>query len=140
MVRWIKRLVISAIVIALLISNALTLTSSAFNALLSGSAAGVFGLKTLYQQNREALDRHRAAVKRMGSRMVSRTARMATRSTLGNSIRWIPIVGTSLAVALTAWELADLCEGLEDLDRLYQDLEIEEEAVPLDVCQSTEEP
>ncbi|MDP2139804.1 MAG: hypothetical protein Q8L20_03235 [Gammaproteobacteria bacterium] len=140
MVRWTKRLVIAALVMTLSISNALTLTSSAFNALLSGTAAGVFGLKTLYQQNKEVLDRHRAAVKRMGSRMVSRTARMATRSTLGNSLEWIPLFGTSLAVALTAWELSDLCEGLEDLDRLYHDLEIDEEAVPLDVCQSTEEP
>ncbi len=140
MLRWLKRLVITAIMIGLLISNMLTLTSSAFNALLSGAIAGATGVKTLAYINKETLERQRAAVKRMGTRMKSRTVRIASRSSMGNTVAWIPIVGASLAVALTVWELSDLCDNMKDLDKLYQDMEIDDEPVPLDICQSTEQP
>jgi hypothetical protein len=140
MIRWLKRIVIFALMIGLLVSNALTLTSSTFNALLSGALAGAIGVKTLSQLNREALDRQRSAVKRMGTRMKARTVKMASRSTIGNTVTWIPLVGTSLAIALTAWELSDLCEGMKDLDRLYQDMDIESESVPLDICTAPDGP
>ncbi len=139
MLRWLKRLLITAIIIGMLISNMLTLTSSAFNALLSGAIAGATGIKTL-SHNKETLERQRAAVKRMGTRMRARTVKMASRATMGNTVTWIPIVGASLAVALTVWELSDLCDSMKDLDKLYQDMEIEDEPAPMDICQASDEP
>jgi anti-sigma factor RsiW len=141
MIRWLRRLITLAIILALLASNILTLTSAAFNGLLSGIVAGATGIKTLSHLNAQRLDSQRNAVKRMGTRMRARTAKMAARSTMGNSVTWIPFVGASLAVALTIWELADLCESIQDLDQLYQEMDIEDESVPLDICKAaTDQP
>jgi hypothetical protein len=76
----------------------------------------------------------------MVTRMKARTAKMASRSTIGNTVTWIPLVGTSVAIALTAWELSNLCGGMKDLDRLYQDMDIGDESVPLDICHASNHP
>ena len=140
MLRWITRVLMSAIMIGLLVSNMLTLTSSAFNALLSGAIAGATGIKTLSHINKETLQRQRAAVKRMGTRMKARTVRMASRSTMGNSFSAIPIVGAAITVALAAWELAEFCEGLQELSQLYHELEIDDDPAPLNICKAPDEP
>ena len=138
MIRWLKRLITTAIIVGLLISNALSLTSSAFNAMLSGAIAGVTGIKTLNQLNAHNLTKQRNAVKRMGSRIKIRATRIAARSTMRSTVSWIPVMGASIAVALTVWELADLCEGMKDLDQLYQDMDIDEET-PLEICRADPE-
>ena len=61
--RWLKRLTTAVVIVSLLASNALTLTSSSFNALISGAVAGATGIKTLSHINKETLERQRAAVK-----------------------------------------------------------------------------
>ena len=80
------------------------------------------------------------AVKRMGTRMIERTKTMIARSITSSSMKWIPILGAPVALGLALWEVSDLCDGLQDLDQLYDDMGIEEEAVPLDVCNSPAEP
>jgi len=138
MLNFLKRIITTLIIIALLISNVLTVTSAAFSAMLAGAITGVTGIKT--HLNSEALDRQRMAVQRMGSRMIERTKTMIARSITSSSMKWIPILGAPVALGLTLWEVSDLCDGLQDLDQLYDDMGIEEEAVPLDVCNAPAEP
>jgi hypothetical protein len=106
--------------------------------MLSGAIAGVTGIKTLNQLNAHNLTKQRNAVKRMGSRIKIRATRIAARSTMRSTVSWIPVMGASIAVALTVWELADLCEGMKDLDQLYQDMDIDEET-PLEICRADPE-
>lgn len=125
-------------IIALLITNVLTVTSAAFSAILAGAITGVTGLKT--HLNSEALDRQRMAAKRFGSRMIERTKKMVARTVTSSTVKWIPILGGTVAVGLTIWELSDHCDSLRDLNELYNEMDIEEEAVPIDVCNSPAEP
>ena len=136
MYRWFKRIVITAMIVGLLISNVLSLTSAAFSSLLSGVIAATTGIKTLSQLNREALDRQRMAVKRIGNRMVARTKRMITRTTVSTTVKWLPV----LAVGLTIWDLSDYCDNLQDMDELYKDMDIEGEAEPLGICKAPDGP
>ena len=140
MFNFLKRTMATLMIIALLISNVLTVTSAAFSAMLAGAISGVTGIKTLTHLNSEALDRQRMAVKRMGTRMIERTKTMIARSITSSSVKWIPMLGAPVALGLTLWEVSDLCDGLQDLDQLYDDMGIEEEAVPLDVCNAPAEP
>ncbi len=146
MLRWLKRLATLVIMIALLISNTLTLTSSAFNALLSGALAGATGIKSLslmqqeaLQNSRNAIERQKAAVKRMGTRLKARTIKIASREAASNAFSWIPIAGTGVAIAFAIMELRDLCEGMKDVDELYQEMQIQDEEPPIELCRSTEE-
>jgi len=146
MLRWLKRLVMLAILIGLLFSNVLTLTSSAFNGLLSGALAGATGIKSLslmqqeaLQNSRNAIERQKAAVKRMGTRLKARTIKIASREAASNAFSWIPLAGTGVAIAFAIMELRDLCEGMKDMNELYQELEIQDEDPPIDLCRSTEE-
>ncbi len=146
MLRWLKRLATLVIMIALLISNTLTLTSSAFNGLLSGILAGATGIKSInlmqneaLQNSRNAIERQKAAVKRMGTRLRARTIKIASRGAASNAITWVPIIGAGVAIAVTLMEINDVCEGMKDMDQLYKELEIEDEDPPIELCRSTEE-
>ena len=146
MLRWLKRLATLVIMIVLLISNTLTLTSSAFNALLSGALAGA-GIKSLSHINKEALqnsrnaiERQKAAVKRMGTRLKARTIKIASREAASNAFSWIPLAGTGVAIAFAIMELRDLCEGVKDVDELYQEMDIQDEDPPIELCRSTDNP
>jgi hypothetical protein len=96
MIRWLQRLTTIAIIVMLLVSKALALISSAFSAVLSGAVAGVAGIKTISQINRETLDRQQNAVKRMGRRMKVRTRRIVARNTVRSTVTWIPVLGPPL--------------------------------------------
>lgn len=139
MYRWLKRILITAMIVGLLISNVLSLTSAAFSSLISGVITGATGIKTLSQLNKEALDRQRLAVKRIGNRLVERTKRMIARTTVSSTVKWIPILGGTVAVGLTIWELSDYCDSLQDLDELYKDMDIDDEAMALELCKAPDE-
>lgn len=146
MLRWLKRLATLVIMIVLLISNTLTLTSSAFNALLSGALAGATGIKSLslmqqeaLQNSRNAIERQKAAVKRMGTRLKARTIKIASREAASNAFSWIPFAGTGVAIAFAIMELRDLCAGIRDVQELYQEMQIQDEDPPIELCRSTEE-
>ncbi len=146
MLKWLKRLATLVVMIALLISNTLTLTSSAFNGLLSGILAGATGLKSIslmqneaLQNSRNAIERQKAAVKRMGTRLKARTIKIASREAASNAFSWIPLAGTGVAIAFAIMELRELCEGMKDVDELYKEMDIQDEEPPIELCRSTEE-
>jgi hypothetical protein len=151
----IKLLLSLCLICALLITNVITVASATLGYALSGIMGAVLGRKVipamsparltsrsdaqlatqLDAQKREnkllkdRLSKYRTSVARVGSNAAKRTKRLAlyniTESTLGS----LPIAGITLLVAGTAWELKQLCDGMKDIDDLYDELEITEDEI-----------
>jgi len=126
MVKFLKRLFLTFTLIGLLIFNVLTLTVSSLNALVSGLIATAFGVATVTSALHTKAASQRAAVKRMGNRLALRSKRMAVRTMASIPAKTIPILGATLIVGGVIWELKDLCDGLRDVEELYDELEIDE--------------
>jgi hypothetical protein len=90
--------------------------------------------KTIKNQKSAAIHR-RASAKRFGTRLVSRTKRVAAAGIARIPAESLPLVGITVLLAGTAYELYEACEGLKDLDQLYSDIGMSEE-VPNDVMHS----
>jgi len=92
---WIRRGILTISFLALLATNLLTLTSTAFNAALSGALAAATGVRTVSSMMQTKLNRQdktikkqaatqakrKAATRRFGTRLASRTKRVAAKST-----------------------------------------------------------
>jgi hypothetical protein len=132
----VRRLAASGVIVCLLAGNVLTLTSTAFNAALSGLLATTLGVRTVSAVLQERLDardrtlrrqaddlaRQRAAARRFGARLAARTKRVASKSLAAIPAEAIPVVGVAVLIAETGYELYAACETLRDLDRLYAEL------------------
>jgi hypothetical protein len=142
MITWIKRLIFTASFLALVATNILTLTSTAFNAALSGIAGTALGVRTvsgMMQTKLASQDRalkkqaavqakRKAATRRFGTRLASRTRRVAAKSIAAIPAEAIPFLGVAVLIADTGYELYAACETLRDLDVLYAELGIPEQA------------
>ena len=117
---WAKRLFLTLAFLALIATNVLTLTSTVFNAALSGVMSTAFSVQTVYTK-------HKAATKRFGNRLVKRTKRVAKRSMAAIPGEAIPIIGPTLLIGLMAFELAEACNSIKDLDELYSDMGMADE-------------
>jgi hypothetical protein len=141
MFTWIKRLFLTASFLALIITNILTLTNAAFSAAVSGLMGTAMGIRTVSSalqakiatQDR-ALKKHKAtnlqrkaATRKFGKRLASRTKRVAAKSIAAIPAEAIPFVGVAVLIADTSYELYAACENLRDLDQLYADLEMNDE-------------
>ena len=141
-ITWFRRLVITLTILGLLASNILTLTSTAFNAALSGVISTAFGVVTVTEvlQSRIARERleaksRKAAVRRFGTRLTARTKRVAAASVASIPAEMVPVVGAGILIAGTAYELYEACESMKDLDELYAGLDLEDD-VPEEVWAS----
>jgi len=136
---WIKRLVITVSFLALIATNILTLTSAAFNASVSGLMSTVLGVQTvadtLTRKNKAAAVKRKATVRRFGSRLTSRTKRVAATSIAAIPAESVPFLGVSLLIAGTGYELYEACQSIKDLDQMYFDLGMDDET-PDDVLHS----
>ncbi len=140
MFNWFRRIFLTATLLTLLITNVLTLSSTGFNALLSGAIATVTGIQSvssrlqsrLKQQTamttqlQATLQRQKTHVRALGQNFTARTKRITAYSIAGIPAAMIPFAGLALLVAGTVWELNQLCEGLKELETLYRDLDIDE--------------
>lgn len=152
-ITWTKRLLLTLGFAALLTTNILTLTSTAFNAALSGlmsTALGVTTVAELMNNKLRAKDttikkhqtsalKRKAATKRFGTRLASRTKRVAAKSIAAIPAESIPFIGVAVIIADTGYELYAACETVRELDQLYEDLGMEEE-IPGDVMHSVCDP
>ena len=143
MFKWIYRISITFALVALLITNVLSITSTGFNFALTGLVATVMGVKTatgmLHRQIatqkvtnarlRSRVAVHKTQVRNVGKRLISRTKRLATMSIAEIPASIIPFAGLSILAAGTVWELKQLCDGLHEVEELYAQMEIDE---PLD--------
>jgi len=138
---WTRRLLLALTVVGLLASNVLMLTSAAFNTALSGLVASTLGVrtvsgalqarvaaqKTALKKHRAAAVQRKAAARRFGRRLTSRTKRVAAKSIAAIPAGSIPLIGVAVIIADTGYELYAACETVKDLDRLYADLGVAEE-------------
>ena len=135
---WTKRLILTATFLALIATNILTLTHSAFNAAVSGLMGTALGIRTVSSMMQskltsqdKALKKHKAtaikrkaATRKFGTRLASRTKRVAAKSIAAIPAESIPFIGVAVLIADTGYELYAACESLRDLDQLYADMEM----------------
>jgi hypothetical protein len=70
----------------------------------------------------------KAATRKFGTRLVSRTKRVAVKSIAAIPAESIPFIGVGVLIADTGYELYAACETVRDLDLLYADLGMLDEA------------
>jgi hypothetical protein len=153
MITWTKRLIITASFLALITTNILTLTSTEFNAAVSGlmgTALGIRPVSSLMQSKitsqDKAIKKHKAttlkrkaATRKFGTRHATRTKRVAAKSIAAIPAESIPFIGVAVIIADTEYELYAACETVRDQDQLYADLGMEDE-VQEDAMHSVCEP
>jgi hypothetical protein len=135
---WTRRLIFTMTLLGLLASNVLTLTSTAFNAALSGAMSTALGIQTVADlmsqriaskerallQAQTKLTNKKAAVKSFGTRLTSRTKRVAARGIAAIPAESAPYLGIAAVLAATGYELYEACESMRDLDELYASLDV----------------
>lgn len=143
------RLLLALCFTGLIATNLLTLTSAAFNTALSGIVGTTLGIKTvssalqsriaaqntLIKKQRSQVIQRRAATKRFGTRLASRTKRVTAKSIAAIPAESIPLIGVAVLIADTGYELYAACETLNDLDTLYIELGMTQ-TTPEDTLQS----
>lgn len=150
---WTKRLLLTASFLALITTNILTLTHTAFNAALSGLVGAALGVRTVssIMQSKlasqdKAIKKHKttaikrkAATRKFGTRLTNRTKRVAAKSIAAIPAESIPFIGVAVLIADTGYELYAACETVTDLDMLYEELGMTYET-PDDVMHSVCDP
>ena len=110
---------------ALVVTNILTLTSTAFNAALSGALSSALGVTTVADlmsqrlaneeraltQAQTKLTNKKAAVRKFGTRLTSRTKRVAARSIAAIPAESVPYLGIAAVIAATGYEFYEACEA-----------------------------
>lgn len=141
MFTWFRRFILLLMFLILVFTNVLSITSTAVNATLTGLVATALGISTatgllhkkIASQNaantklKSKVALQKSSVRNIGKRLVSRSKILALRNIAELSASTIPFAGMTLIAAGTAWELKQLCDGLQDMKRLYEEMEIEEE-------------
>jgi hypothetical protein len=79
--------------------------------------------------------KRKAATRKFGTRLASRTKRVAAKSMAAIPAESIPFIGVAVLIADTGYELYAACETVRDLDQLYEDLGMTDET-PDDVMHS----
>jgi hypothetical protein len=152
-ITWTKRLILTATFLALIATNILSLTHSAFNAALSGLVATALGIRTVsslmqsklatqdnaIKKHKATANKRKAATRRFGTRLAKRTKRVAAKSIAAIPAESIPVIGVAVLIADTGYELYAACESIRDLDELYSYMGMEGET-PDDVMHSVCDP
>jgi hypothetical protein len=153
MITWTKRLLLTASFLALITTNILTLTSTAFNAAVSGLMGTALGIRTVtsalqtkvasqsrtIKQHKATNLQRKAATRRFGNRLATRTKRDTAKSIAAIPAESIPFIGVAVLIADTGYQLYAACETVRDLDQLYLDLGMGDE-MPEDVMHSVCDP
>ena len=80
----------------------------------------------LYRTATNAIKR-KAATRKFGTRLVSRTKRVAAKSIAAIPAEAIPFLGVAVLIADTGYELYAACKTMGDLDQLYSELSMADE-------------
>jgi hypothetical protein len=140
-ITWTKRLLLTLTFLALIATNILSLTSTAFNAALSGLVGTALGIRTVSSMMQskitaqdKAIRKHqstaikrKAATRKFGTRLANRTKRVAAKSIAAIPAESIPFIGVAVLIADTGYELYAACETARDLDQLYAEFGMDEE-------------
>jgi len=148
-----KRVLLSLSLVTLIGTNVLTLTNTAFNSAVSGFMATALGVQTVsdalrhrldnrnktIKKNRAAMIKRKAAARRFGTRLTSRTKRVAVESIAALPGEAVPYLGISLLIAGTTYELYEACNSIKDLDQMYAEMGMKSE-IPDDVLRTVCDP
>jgi len=120
--------------LALIATNILTLTHTAFNAALSGLTATTFGIQTVSEVLRSKMEarnktikNRKLATRKFGTKVTRRTKKLAATTLAEIPGEAIPLLGIPILLAATAYEIKPACENLDDLDQLYSSMEMVDE-------------
>jgi hypothetical protein len=128
-ITWTKRLILTASFLALIATNLFTLTSTAFNAALSGLVGTALGIRTVSSMmqtklasKEKAIKKHqstaikrKAAIRKFGTRLATRTRRVAAKSIAAIPAESIPFIGVAVLIADTGYKLyAPLLRRLQE--------------------------
>ena len=152
-ITWTKRLILTASFLALITTNILAFTSTAFNAAVSGLVGTALAVRTVSSMMQTKLAsqdkaikkqaavqaKRKAATRKFGTRLASRTKRVAAKSIAAIPAEAIPFLGVAVLIADTGYELYAACETVKDLDELYSDLGMTDE-IPDDAMHSVCDP
>ncbi len=83
--------------------------------------------------------KRKAATRKFGTRLASRTRRVTAKSIAAIPAESIPFIGVAVLIADTGYELYAACETIWDLDVLYSDMGMVDET-PDDVMHSVCDP
>jgi hypothetical protein len=72
--------------------------------------------------------KRKAATRKFGTRLASRTKRVAAKSIAAIPAESNPFIGVAVLIADTGYELYAACETVRDLDQLYADLGMPDES------------
>jgi len=111
MITWTKRLILTASFLALITTNILTLTSTAFNAAVSSLMATALGVRTVssmmqskiasqnttIKKHQTSAIKRKAATRRFGTRLATRTKRVAAKSIAAIPAESMPFLGLASA-------------------------------------------
>ncbi len=146
-ITWTKRLMLTTTILVLIATNVLTLTSTAFNAAISGLMGTTFGIQTVSDVLRNKVDaKNRAitnrklATRKFGTKVTARTKKLVATTLAEIPGQAIPLLGIPILLAATAYEIKLACENLDDLDQLYLDMGMADETsndVMHSVCHPT---
>ena len=142
MITWIKRLLLTVTILGLLATNLLTLTNTIFNTALSGLMGTYLGVRTVasgmqlklsskdatIKKHKASTLKRKAATRRFGTRLASRTTRVVGKSIAAIPAESIPFLGVAVLIADTGYEIYAACETMQDLDALYAQLGMTDEA------------
>ena len=110
MITWTKRLLLAASFLALITANILTITNTAFNAAVSGVMATALGVRTVssmmqskiasqnttIKKHQTSAIKSKAATRKFGTRLASRTKRVAAKSIAAIPAESIPFLGVAV--------------------------------------------
>lgn len=142
MIAGMKRLLLTASFLALIATNILAFTSTGFNAAVSGLMGTALGVRTVSSMMQNKISsqnksikkqavvqaRHKAATRKFGTRLASRTKRVAAKSIAAIPAESIPFIGVAVLIADTSYELYAACETARDMDQLYTELGMESQS------------
>ena len=139
---WTKRLILTVSFLALIATNILTLTHTAFNAAVSGLMGTAFDIQTVSDVLRGKVDarnktikNRKLATRKFETKVTKRTKKLVATTLAEISGEAIPMLGIPILLAATAYEIKLACENLDDLDQLYSDMGMADET-PDDVMHS----
>ena len=142
MITWTKRLILTASFLALITTNVLTLTNTAFNAAVTGLVSTALGVQTVSDALRSKVDakkkiikNRKLATRKFGTKVTARTKKLVATTLAEIPGEAIPLLGIPILLAATAYEIKLACENLDDLDQLYTDMGMADET-PDDVMHS----
>jgi hypothetical protein len=115
-----------------------------------GTALGIRTVSSLMQSKITSQDKaikkqaavqanRKAATRRFGTRLATRTKRVAAKSIAAIPAESIPFIGVAVLIADTGYELYAACKTVRDLDQLYSDLGMVDETTE-DVLRSVCDP